>query len=190
MLFVGLINSPQTKKTLILSVISAIACGLIQSGWVSWVPGAVFGILFAIANFRSKFQIGLFTILSSTVYIGAVRIFFMDAGNDLDYYLAGGFFAGAFGALTLALLTKLISKTLLVFSNEFRSTIIGGITGIAFVQIFLWGLGKPFSNDNNMSWVLIPVAFAVWQIPIAWLLTRSIQPNSNLSNRLFKNGIS
>jgi len=184
---VDLINSPQTKKTLILSAISAIVCGLIQTEWIFWIPGAVFGILFAIANFRRKSQIGLFTVLSSIIYIGAVRIFFKASGNHGDFYLVAGFLAGAFGGLTLALLTKLISKTAITFLNEFRSTIIGGITGIAFVQIFSSAIGDPFSNDANMNWVLIPIAFAVWQVPIGWFLTKSIQPNSNLSNGRFIN---
>jgi hypothetical protein len=184
---VGLINSPQTKKTLLYSIISAIACGLIQSEWIFWIPGAVFGILFAIANFHRKFQIGLYTILSSVIYIGAVRIFFKVSGNHLNNYLVGGFFAGAFGALTLALLTKLISKTAITSLDEFRATIIGAITGIAFVYIFSSAMGEPFSNDANMNWVLIPIAFAIWQVPIGWLLTKSIQSNSNLSNGQFTN---
>ena len=186
---IRIINSPQTKNTLIFSAISAIVCGLIQSDWIFWIPGAVFGILFAIANFHKKFQISLFAALSSIIYIGAVRIFFIASGKDLNYYLVGGFFAGAFGALTLVLSIKLISKTSLAISNEFLSTIVGGITGIAFVQLFIYGLGKPFSSNDDWKWALIPVAFAVWQIPVGWLLTRSIQPNSYLSNGLSANEI-
>jgi hypothetical protein len=178
----GLINSPQTKNTLVVSAISAIACGLIQSDWIFWMPGAVFGLLFAIANFQSKFQISLYTALSSAIYIGAVRIFFKASGNDLNYYLAGGLLAGVCGALTLALITKLISKTSLTFSNEFRSTIIGGITGIAFVHIIVSSVANDFGNEGNWSWPLFPIAFALWQIPVGWSLTTSIQPNSNPSS--------
>jgi hypothetical protein len=177
------INSPQTKKTLILSTLSAIICGLIQSEWIFWIPGIIFGILFAIVNFRRRFQMGLYAALSGVIYIAAVRIFFLASGNDLEHYLIGGFLAGALGALALALATKLTNKTSLTLLNELLSTIIGGITGIAFVRLFIYALGEPFSSNNNLSWVLLPVAFAIWQVPIGWLLTTSIQPNSNLSDQ-------
>ena len=113
------------------------------------------------ANFPRKWQIGLFTILSGILYIGAVQIFFRAAGSNGDNLWLGGFLAGAFGAFTLALLTKFMSKTSLSFSNELRSTLVGAITGIVFVRL------------------LLPVAFAIWQIPVAWCLTTSIQPSPN-----------
>jgi hypothetical protein len=186
---IGLVNSPQTKNTLILSSISAIICGIPLFEWILWIPGAIFGILFAIANFNQKWQIGLYTALSSVIYIGAVRLFFAVAGNDLDHYWVGGFLAGAVGALALALLTKLIGKTPLAFLNEFRTTLIGGITGVAFVQIFISALGNAFSNNTNISWVLILIAWAVWQVPVGWLLTTSIQSNSNPSKEPSTNAI-
>ncbi|HLO13487.1 MAG TPA: hypothetical protein VK206_01570 [Anaerolineales bacterium] len=178
------INSPQTKNTLIATSVSAIICGLMQFEfeWIFWIPGAVFGISFALANFHRKFQIGLYIALSSVIYIGAVQIFFKAPGTDLNHPWAGGFLAGTFGALALAVLTKLVSKTSLVLLDEFRSTLIGGMTGVAFVQLFIFGLGEPFSNDIGKALVLIPVAFAVWQVPVGWLLTTSIQPNSKLSD--------
>jgi hypothetical protein len=176
---IGLGNSPRTKRTLILSAISSIICGIPLFEWILWLPGAVFGILFAIANFDKKLQIGLCTALSSAIYIGAVRLFFAVAGNDLDHSWIGGFLAGAVGALGLALLTKLIGKTPLALLNEFRTTLIGGITGVAFVQIFVSALANAFGNNTNISWVLILAAWAVWQVPVGWLLTKSIQSNSN-----------
>ena len=185
----GLVNSRRTKSTLILTAISAIICGIPLFEWILWLPGAVFGILFAIANFHKKLQIGLYTALSSTIYIGAVRLFFAVAGNDLDHSWVGGFLAGAVGALALALVTKLIGKIPLALLNEFRTTLIGGITGVAFVQIFISALGNAFSNSTNISFVLIVVAWTVWQVPVGWLLTTSIQTNSNPSKEPSTNAI-
>lgn len=186
---IGLVISPQTRSTLILSAISAIICGIPLFEWILWLPGAVFGILFATANFHKTGQIGLYTALSSAIYIGVVRLFFAVAGNDLDHSWVGGFLAGAVGALALALLTKLIGKTPLTLLHEFRTTLIGGITGVAFIQIFISALGNAFSNSTNISWVLILVAWAVWQVPVGWLLTTSIQSNSNPSKGPSTNAI-
>ena len=186
---IGLINSPRTKRTLILSVISAIICGIPLFEWILWIPGAVFGLLFAIANFNKIWQIGLYTMLSSTIYIGAVRLFFAVAGNDLDHSWIGGFLAGAVGALALALVTKRIGKTPLALLNEFRTTLIGGITGVAFVQIFVSALVNAFSDSTNISLVSIVVAWAVWQVPVGWLLTTSIESNSNPSKEPSTNAI-
>ena len=177
-------NSLQTQNTLVACTGSAIICGLMLFAfeWIFWIPGAVFGISFAVANFHRKLQIGLYIALSSVIYIGAVQIFFKASGTDLNHPWVGGFLAGAFGALTLAVLTKLISKTSLALFDEFRSTLIGGITGIVFIQLFIFGLGEPFSNDIGKALVLIPAALVVWQVPVGWLLTTSIQPNSKRSD--------
>jgi len=180
--------STQTRNTLIASTVSALVCGVfLVDNLIFWFPGTVFGISYAIANFHRKLQIGLYTILSSVIYIGAVQIFFRASGNDLNNSWLGGFLAGAFGAFTLSLITKLMSKTALDFFDEVRSTLIGAVTGIVFVQLIIFSYIQAFSDDFKMARLLIPIAFAIWQIPVAWFLTISTQPSSNVLDGVSKN---
>src|SRR4030095_16621915 len=156
------IISTQTRNTLLASAVSALICGLFLVDHLIFLyPSAPFGILYAIANFQRKWQIGLYTIFSSIIYIGAVHIFFRTVGNDLEATLLGGFLAGAFGAFTLALMTKFMSKTALAFVDEVRTTIVGGITGIVFVQLILFNYNQAFSHDENSMRLGMSVAVAV-----------------------------
>lgn len=171
--------STQTKNTLIASAVSALICGLfLVDNLIFWFPGIPFGILYAIVNFQRKWQIGLYTIFSSIIYVGAVQIFLRTAGNDLETFWLSGFLAGAFGGLTLSLMTKFMSKTALDFSDEIWSTLVGGATGIVFVWLIIFSYTQGFGNDENIARLLIPVAFAIWQIPVAWSLTISTQPHN------------
>jgi hypothetical protein len=174
----GIKSPSQIRNTLIASAVSALICGVfLVDSLIFWFPGAVFGFLYAIANFHKKLEIGLYTILSGIIHIGAVLIFFRAAGNDLNNYLIGGFLAGAFGALTLAGITRSMSQTSLGSSLDIRSTLIGGIAGIIFIQLLRFSVVKSF-DDVNLVQLINPIAFAIWQIPVAWSLTISTQPSS------------
>jgi hypothetical protein len=172
--------STQSRNTLIASAVSALICGIfLVDNLIFWLPGAPFGILYAIANFHRKRQVGLFTVVSSILYIVAVQIFFRAAGSNGENLWLGGFLAGAFGAFTLSLLTKLMSKTSLRVIDEVRSTLVGAIMGIIFVRLVIFSYGQAFSNGVTLARLLLPVAFASWQIPVAWLLSISAQPTSH-----------
>jgi hypothetical protein len=172
--------STRTRNTLVASAVSALICGIfLVDNLIFWLPGVSFGILYAMANFHRKLQIILYTLLASVIYIGAVQIFFRTAGNEFETSWLGGFLAGAFGAFMLSLFTKFMSKTALDFVDEARSTVVGAVTGIAFVQLVIFSY-TPFRNDENIGRLLIPVAFAIWQIPIAWFLTISTQASSTM----------
>jgi hypothetical protein len=174
---------------MIASALSALICGLfLVDNLIFWFPGVVFGFAYAITNFHRPFKIGLYMILSSIIYMGAVQICLRTAGNDLETLWLGGFLAGAFGAFTLALITKFISKTALDFGAEARSTVVGAITGIIFAQLILFSFTQAFSNDENISRLLFPVAFAIWQIPVAWSLTKSSQPSYTVLDGASRNG--
>jgi len=180
-------SSSQTRNTLIASAVSALLCGVfLVDSLIFWFPGAVFGFLYAIANFHKKLEIGIYTILSGIIYIGAVLIFFRAAGNDLNNYLIGGFLAGAFGALTLAAMTRSMSQPPLGSSVDIRSTLIGGIAGIVFVQLLQFSFVKSF-DDVNLVQLINPMAFAIWQIPVAWSLTISTRPSSSGLDGVSKN---
>ena len=176
---------------MIASALSALICGMfLMDNLFFWFPGVVFGFAYAVTNFHTPFKIGLYVILSSIIYMGAVQICLRTAGNDLQTLWLGGFLAGAFGALTLALITKFISKTVLNFGAEVRSTVIGAITGIVFAQLILFSFTQAFSHDENLSRLLFPVAFAIWQIPLAWSLTKSAQRSYPVLDGASRNALS
>lgn len=181
--------STQSRNTLTASAVSALICGVfLVDNLIFWIPGAVFGLAYALANFHKPFKIGLYIILSSLIYIGAVQIFFRTAGNDFETSWFGGFLAGAFGAFTLSLITKFMSKTALEFVDEVRSTIVGAVAGIVFVQLIIFSYTpQAFSNNDNIARLMIPVAFAIWQIPVAWFLTISTQSSSNVLDGVSRN---
>ena len=180
--------STQSRNTLIASAVSALICGIfLVDNLIFWVPGAVFGLSYAMANFHRPFKISLYTILSSLIYIGAVQIFFRASGNDLDNSWLGGFLAGTFGAFTLSLMTKFMSKTALDFFDEVRSTLVGAVTGIVFVQLIIFSYTQAFSDDVTIARLLIPIAFAIWQIPVAWFLTISTQTGSDVPDGVSRN---
>jgi uncharacterized membrane protein YuzA (DUF378 family) len=164
--------SEQTKRTLIWSLVSAIICGLIgfvQFDLVYYVPGPVFGFLFVIVNLTKPLRIAIFIATSSVIYIIAWNIFFLigDTQLSIPSRVFGGLLAGLFGALALALLTKLLASTPIKAQDEARTIILGASAGILFIEVMFRGI--------EVSYFAWPLAFAVWQISVGWSLTTSVQ---------------
>ena len=159
-----------------MSVLSALVCALSEPLGM-WIPGAVFGALFGIVNFRRKSQIALYAALSSALFYGAalgtVSFVFsgLVSGPGFDFRLSvAGLLSGACAALALAIGSKFMSRTRLVLSDEIRSIVIGGIAGIVFVQI-----SHSARGGGIVEAALMAGAYAVWQIPVGWSLTTGIQ---------------
>ena len=198
----------QTKTTLMLCLISAIFCGFLLAGedcgvsnasenlrgechimamniptklqthWINWVPGILFGIAFALGNSFNKFGIVAFSLVSGIIYYIAGLIFAL-FGIQLNFdeklswivavFATGSVFAGVFGATSLLFLVKYLSKAQIVFGIEIRMAGVGALAGIIFFFCGLLGLlAFPF-------WLL---AFAIWQVFIGFYLTTFLQKGS------------
>jgi hypothetical protein len=79
-----------------------------------------------------------------------------------------------------------MSQTSLGSSLDIRSTLIGGIAGIIFIQLLQFSVIKSF-DDVNLVQLINPIAFAIWQIPVAWSLTINTQPSSTGLDGVAKN---
>ena len=198
----------RTKTTLMLCLVSAVFCGFLlasdgcgvsnasenlrgechimalnnpmklQTHWVNWVPGILFGIAFALGNSFNNFGVFTYSLVSGIIYYIAGLIFAV-FGIQLNFdeklpwiitiFAIGSVFAGAFGATSLLFLSKYVSKTQNVFRFEIKMAGAGAIAGIIFFFCGLLGLiAFPF-------WLL---AFATWQISIGFYLTIILQKGS------------
>ncbi|GEM_PF-5165362 len=199
----------QTAKTIILCTISAIVCGLlfapivanfqkytdsmsIIEDWRFWLQGAIFGLMFSMVNVRGILRIA-YAFSSRAIYVVTAVIFLQTGGLGGDYGLfnnsfRGGMLAGAFGAVALAVLTKVLSRTAMRFRDELITSISGAMTGVPFYIIIFYGLlylWNYFNSDNSVvgsyfaSAIPAFLAFWFWQIPVAWRLTTTLQKQSN-----------
>lgn len=164
--------SEQNKRTLISSLVSAVICGLVyvvQFDLLFYVPGPVFGFLFSIVNLKKPLHIAIFVVASSIIYVITWNIFATVTANQQSIISRdfGGFLAGLFGVLTLALLTKLLVNMPLKAQDEARTTILGAFAGILFIELMFRGFEVAY-----LAW---PMAFAVWQVSVGWSLSTSVQ---------------
>jgi hypothetical protein len=171
---IGSIFTQQTRKTLALAALSAILSGLnlpVPSFWpLRFIaPGVFFGLFFAIGNMQKRLWL-TYTAISAVIYFGAAYVWMWMSDSDTTAVphgtLAGGFIAGALGALFLAVLTKTFSDTPVKSSGDGLTTLIGGIGGIALTYL---------TADANYDYLPLIAGYAVWQIPVGWSLTVSIQ---------------
>ena len=171
--------SAQTRMTLVCSIISAIVCGSTPGELIFWIPGLIFGVLFAIVNIRGGLRFIIYAIASGAIYIGAVQIFFRTIGTiDEEISINGGFLAGLFGAVLLALATKVIGSAPIKFVDEGLTALLGAILGVIFIQIVFTDFDV-FGDGVTLLKHLI-LAFVVWQVPISWLLTYNLQRRSRV----------
>jgi hypothetical protein len=172
-------GSEQTRNTLIWTLISAVICGLIsfvQFDLVYYLPGAVFGFLFSIINFTKPLRMAIFVVASSIIFIIAWNIFFLvgDTQLSIPSRVLGGFLAGLFGALALALLTKVLAGIPIKVQEEARTAVVGALTGILFIEVIARGMALMFKGFEAAA-ITWPLAFAVWQVSVGWSLSTSIQ---------------
>lgn len=162
--------SAQTKKTLLWTFVSGILCGQ-MAGIAIWYVGLVFGFLFGMVNLTKVLPFIGFTTVSGIVYYIAMNTFFFTSGDLRDFNsMFGGLCAGLLGGFLMSVVNKVMAKKPLAFVSETRTTLIGGITGMIF-GIIIW------SNFHSFSPFQMPLAFVIWQVPVGWSLTTSIQTN-------------
>ncbi|MDA0246175.1 MAG: hypothetical protein OT477_22415 [Chloroflexi bacterium] len=158
--------SAQTKKTLLWTFVSGILCGLMAEIAI-WYLGLVFGVLFGIVNITKVLPFVFFTIASGIVYYIAMNTFLFTSGFS---FVFGGLCAGLLGGFLMSVVNKVVVSKPLSFGSEIRSTLIGGITGMIFALIF-------FNNVEKLPPSHMSLAFVIWQVPVGWSLTTSIQTN-------------
>jgi hypothetical protein len=201
----------RTWKTVALCALSGIVCGLmtaaecrrVESGcqiapiqsifsdpvswtvwlyWVNWLPGLVFGALFAIpsavaapAAHRVR-RIAAYALSSAAAYLVAGLLFFLilshGSANEFDALIwvwPAALTAGLFGALGLALAASAVLSTSREPGRRFRRfglpALVGAIMGLAFAGVCIYG-----EQNILVAW---PVAFALWQVTVGLALLRA-----------------
>ncbi len=148
--------------------------------WINWLPGLLFGLVFAIANLTQKSGVVVFTLVSGVIYYLAGLIFalFMSA---TDYHwtsvaialllILGSIISGFFGAFTLVLIGKYLARIPFVFWKDIVTAAIGAFAGILFFGSFMLGI------------FIYPIAlwslgFLIWQVWVGLSLTSALQKPS------------
>lgn len=176
--------SKRTQLTVIVCLVSGIASGLLFSIEPLLVPGAVFGLLFALVNLDKKLRIIPYVIASSGIYYIALQIAVRvgnisasDINPSSELSLIIGFLlAGLFGALALAILTQLLSSLPVRFAATASTTIVGAVTGLVFYLSIRF-----LSVDSGTSLLPVLIGYSVWQVAVGWSLTVALQ--NQLMNR-------
>jgi hypothetical protein len=173
--------SKRTQLTVIVCLVSGIASGLLFSIEPLLVPGAVFGLLFALVNLDKKLRIIPYVIASSGIYYIALQIAVRvgnisasDINSSSELSLIIGFLvAGLFGALALAILTQLLSSLPVRFAATASTTIVGAVAGLVFYLSIRF-----LSADSGTSLLPVLIGYSVWQVAVGWSLTASLQKQS------------
>lgn len=145
--------------------------------WVNWLPGAVFGLFFALAAmdwtpFHGR-RVLLYVLASAGAFIVAETVFaaFLELGSADELALVvwiwpAGFVAGGLGAALL----RLASNWLLgpagpprwSLHRDWVPMFVGSLAGILFVFIALIG-----EQRILLAW---PIAFIAWQVAVGLAL--------------------
>jgi hypothetical protein len=146
--------------------------------WINWLPGVVFGVLFAIAALRLEApqrprRVLLYGLVSAAAYLVAGLVFsaFVAYASSDEFSLIvwiwpGGFCAGLLGAAVLAVGAKALIRSPQgeVFSRVWLPAVVGGVAGVLFVFVCIQG-------EQQIS-LAFPAAFSIWQIAVGLALAR------------------
>ena len=127
-------------------------------------PGLLFGLAFAGVHFRGWVRVVLFTLASGLIYHAALVL-------TLDHPLTPRpeFVAGAVAAAALGLLAPGLAGRRPRLGALLGLALAGGLLGLVFSALF-------FAALVHRGLGLVFLAFAVWQLPVGWLLSRSLRP--------------
>lgn len=90
--------------------------------WVHWLPGLVFGFLFAYIHYRDKYQIIIFGLSSGIFYLIAWLI-----SSYISSDVGGGFFVGGLFAAMALLITEKILAHIKIRAEDILQTFATGI---------------------------------------------------------------
>jgi hypothetical protein len=146
--------------------------------WINWLPGMIFGLLFAVSALEPGIQSrprrsALFALASGLAYLTAGLVFTLlllpargDQFGMIVWVWPAGLAAGLIGALLLAVTSPLLMRPADrgrgVFSRGWLPTLVGALAGILFVWISIYG-----EQQILVAW---PVAFSTWQIAVGLAL--------------------
>lgn len=150
----------------------------IWAHWVNWLPGVVFGALFAVAALEPKAVerlrgVLLYALASAAAYVVAGLVFsaFLAYASSDEFSLIvwiwpGAFAAGLLGAVLLAIGANLLirnpSTASGVFSRVWLPAVVGAVAGVLFVFACVYG--------EQQILLAFPVAFSIWQIAVGLTL--------------------
>jgi hypothetical protein len=148
------------------------------SHWVNWLPGIIFGLLFALTAIeptahRRGVRILTYGLLSGAVYLvaGIIFSFFLAYGALDEFSLIvwvwpGGLVAGFVGALLLALAAGRVipppESAVSAFRRIWLPAIIGAVMGLLFVLVCIYA--------EQQIILGFPLAFCLWQVPVGLAL--------------------
>ncbi len=157
--------------------------------WTNWtilVPGALFGLAFALAKIGASPRTLLYTLASTGIYAVAVHLFAwtLNSAPAIDRSLrlyTGGLIAGLFGALMLAVTLQRFAP--ISPRDLARTAVVGALAGVVFV----WLMNEPWlcaEADGEgagicprFTYVFWPIAFALWQGAVGWSLAGALSQN-------------
>jgi hypothetical protein len=155
----------------------------IWMNWVNWLPGVVFGLLFAIATVQPAWQadgrrrIALYAACAGVIYLIAGIVFFLILSIARDDQFAAmiwvwpaGLLAGLAGGILLELAASRVLRGPSTPGGRSRRAwlppVIGALAGVIFVWMCIYG-----EQSVMLAW---PVAFVVWQVPVGLALRRNL----------------
>jgi hypothetical protein len=148
--------------------------------WVNWLPGVVFGLLFAFATRRASpaggpRQVALYGAAAGAVYLIAGLLFYLilsiargDQFAAIVWVWPAGLVAGMAGGFGLAVTANLAlagsPHPPRALPGSGLPALVGAAAGLLFVFICTYG-----EQAILIAW---PLAFVIWQIPIGLVLMR------------------
>ena len=147
--------------------------------WINWLPGVVFGLLFAVAALKANTpqrlrRVLLYALVSAAAYVVAGLVFsaFLAYASSDEFSLIvwiwpGGFAAGLLGAALLAVGANALIRSPAaragVFARVWLPAVVGAVAGVLFVFVCIQG--------EQEIMLAFGVAFSIWQIAVGLTLT-------------------
>ncbi len=151
--------------------------------WINWLPGVVFGLLFAFAALQwTPFygrRAALYALVSGLIYVAAGLVFsiFLDVAGADEFSLIvwvwpAGFSAGLLGGLLLSLAANRLLRPSDSDGGRLRGTplptAVGALLGVLFVLICSYG--------EQHIFIAFPAAFVIWQVGVGLALRAQTAP--------------
>ena len=158
--------------------------------WVNWLPGLIFGVIYALASTPlSPFywlRAILFGVASAASYVAALLVFsvFLTLASGHQFAMIvwigpSGVAAGLVGALLLRLSAQSIlfspHATDRSLGRLLLSAGVGAVAGTVFVLICSYG--------EQQILLALPIAFAQWQMAVGLTLLPRMEQPGRIGNR-------